>query len=88
MIKLLDLNGLLCPIVECDRCRQPIVDASRGAVVWTWETLGPDGLEFRHKGPCFPMSERRPWRELREFMDQLRNNVESDPRTDPVVTDR
>lgn len=87
MIKLTLIEGLFCPIVECDRCGDPITNIGMGAVVWDWneDHTATSPLEYRHKGPCFPMSERRPWRELREFLDQLRANAESHP--GPAIRD-
>lgn len=86
MIKILHFGGQLCPVIECDRCSELITHVGLGAVV-TGQRLGESGgpIEFRHKGQCFPMTERRPWTELSVFLDQLRRNVESDPRADPEL---
>lgn len=86
MIKLVEIGNLFCPVIECDACGELITNIGMGAVRWDWrgDYTDPGPVEFLHKRTCLPPiagRDHRPWRELREFLDQLRNNVESDPRT-------
>lgn len=87
MIRMIDLSGKLCPVIECDRCGELITNMRMGAVVFVngfdVAPIYSGPIEFRHKRTCFPMSEREPWRELSEFLAQLVNNAWSDPREDP-----
>ncbi len=82
MIKVEYIDGLSCPVAECDRCGGLITNVGLGAVVYLERPVegARREIEFRHKGPCLPHDERRPWAELRTFLAQLSCNVRSDPR--------
>jgi hypothetical protein len=63
---------LLCPVIVCDACGEPIVGEDAGLIVWPEaRTFGE--RRFVHKGRCdppgFAASE-----ELGEFLEQLLHN--------------
>jgi hypothetical protein len=49
-LRIVSRRGRDCPVVACDHCGRPIVDATRGN--YQWRPLGDGALFYTHKGCC------------------------------------
>lgn len=89
MLRLVDHDGLICPIFECDVCGKQIV--KQGNVYWRRDHDDDRAYSpffYAHKDPCDRvvdelLEQRYPgwarlWRDLETFVQQVTFNLEHD----------
>lgn len=77
----IDHEGLLCPLLLCEQCGQPISDGW-GLVTWKREDSSNPDLVALHKSECCWAHEAvhgqaTPWLEINQFLAQLALNTAS-----------